>query len=573
VTGTAVRPPSSFDAPPESTPLREHAPPRLLLWLCRPLIACLVLLAIYATCSLALNDPRGTLGTDTGGKLATLHVMDQRDSLVPEVGYWTGSDTKGDLHALFYTFRVDDKWVNVTTLPMVYLAYPLYELGGDRGVLLIPMLGAVLCALAARALARRLGSRTGWTAFWVMGLLSPVAIYALDFWEHSLGLALMLWGVLWLLRMLSDEGRTRAAFVAGLLFGAAATMRTEALVYLVVCAGVACLVQWWRTRRLGAVVVDGLTTVVGAAIPLVLNQLLEQAVLGGSIRAGRASGTAADAGASLTVRVQEAFTTLVGLNRFQHTTDWVLGGLVAAGVVAGVWALTRRAPMSLLGGAAFAAGGLFLLVAISAGLGFIPGMLTASPFAAVGVAFGWRRDVRLIVAMAVVALPVVWFFQYSGGANPQWGGRYTLLSGALLLVAATVVLEGRRTALLATVVFAALVTGFGVAWLSQRSHWVADGTEAIIARHDAALISGEAHVMREGGAFYDPSRHWLTATDPAQFRRALSIVDRAGDDEFGYIVADGKELPMTLGGYHRHGVELVRFLPGYTLRIGTYRRS
>ena len=39
-------------------------------------------------CSLALNDPRGTLGTDTGGKLATLHVMDRGGELDPDVGYW-----------------------------------------------------------------------------------------------------------------------------------------------------------------------------------------------------------------------------------------------------------------------------------------------------------------------------------------------------------------------------------------------------------------------------------------------------------------------------------------------------
>ncbi len=66
------------------------------------------------------------------------------------------------------------------------------------------------------------------------------------------------------------------------------------------------------------------------------------------------------------------------------------------------------------------------------GLGFVPGLLIASPFAAVGLALGWRSDVRVITVMAVVALPLVWFFQYSGGAGPQWGARYTLLSGALL---------------------------------------------------------------------------------------------------------------------------------------------
>ena len=160
------------------------------------MVACLVLLCAYAGLSLALNDPRGTLGTDTGGKLATLRVMEQRGTLDPDIGYWAdAADPRGTLHPLYYTYRVGDGWVNVTTLPMLYAAYPLYVAGGDRAVLLLPMLGALLAALAARALARRLGARSGWPAFWVIGLASPLAIYALDFWEHALGLGLMLWGV------------------------------------------------------------------------------------------------------------------------------------------------------------------------------------------------------------------------------------------------------------------------------------------------------------------------------------------------------------------------------------------
>ncbi len=447
MSGTAVEAPPTSIAGASPTPVRDPGRSTgLRHWLTRPLVSCLVLLAIYATITLAFNDPRGTLGTDTGSKLATLHVMDQKGTLVPEIGYWAAkADPKGDVHPIFYSFKVDGTWVNVTTLPMIYAAYPLFELGGDRAVLLLPMLGSILCALAARALARRLGRGSGWGAFWVMGLVSPVAIYALDFWEHSLGLALMLWGVVWLLRVLDDERALVAAFVAGVLFGAAATMRTEALVYLVVCGGVTCFVHLWRSRSFGRAFLRGAVLLGGAAVPLVANDLFERLVLGGTIRASRAAGTAADVGVSASVRVQEALTTFVGVNRFEHTADYVLGALIIGCLALAVWSFRQADDNIPVLGSAALAGAVFLyLVGFTGGLGFVPGMLIASPFAALGFVFGWRKDVRLVTIMAVASLPVVWAFQYSGGAGPQWGGRYTLLSGALLLVAATVVLEGHR---------------------------------------------------------------------------------------------------------------------------------
>src|SRR5919202_2382721 len=131
---------------------------RLGSWLRRPAVAVLALAFVLVALSF-LNDPRGYLGTDTGGKVATLRAMEQRGDLDPDVGYWAERwDPKGDLHPLYFTQHLAGKWVNLTTLPAVYAAYPLFRLAGYQGALLLPIAGTVLAALAARALAGRLAS-------------------------------------------------------------------------------------------------------------------------------------------------------------------------------------------------------------------------------------------------------------------------------------------------------------------------------------------------------------------------------------------------------------------------------
>jgi hypothetical protein len=42
---------------------------------------------VYVALSFA-NDPHGSLGTDTGGKTATLVTMNRNGNLDPDVGYW-----------------------------------------------------------------------------------------------------------------------------------------------------------------------------------------------------------------------------------------------------------------------------------------------------------------------------------------------------------------------------------------------------------------------------------------------------------------------------------------------------
>jgi hypothetical protein len=536
--------------------------------------ACFLLLAVYGSLSL-LNDPRAALGSDSAGKLATLRVMDHTGSLDIDVGYWAASaDPRGTLHPLYYTSRIGGQWVQVTTLPQLIAAYPLYRLGGPRAVLVLPMLGALFTALAARALARRLGGGTGWVAFWAIGLATPVAIYALDVWEHSLGLGLMAWGAVLLLDVAAGRGGWKAAAVGGLLFGAAATMRTEALVPLAVATAIACITVLVRERRLAPAMTRGLAVVVGAATALLGEHVLERVVLGVDLRAGRASHTAAAAGTGAVERAKEALTTAVGLNGFELSTDWLLGVLIVLLVGGGAWCLARRPARTAVGAALFALAAGFYIGRFSVGLGFVPGLFTACPLAAAGLALAWsRRSCRVPAFLACAAIPIVWVAQYSGNVKPQWGGRYELFSGFLLAVTAVVVLRDRRAALIATIALSLAVTACGVVLLSERSHAIADGMEALVARHDQAVISTEGHLLREGGAFYDPDRHWLTATTGHQLQRAAGIIGDAGDTEVAVVAPATQALPAELGLFTRGGADRLEIRPGEPLQVVTYRNS
>jgi hypothetical protein len=579
VTGTAVEAPAIED---EQLPgATTSAPPRpaFVDWLRRPAIAALVLLLAYFAMSFALNDPRGTLGTDTGGKLATLHMMERNGGLDPDIGYWAERyDPHGVLQPLHYTYRIGDKWVNVTTLPMLVAAYPLYLVGGDRGVLLLPMLGAVACALAAAALMRRLVGGDGMSAFWIVGLATPVAIYALDFWEHTIGLALMLWAVIVVWDVMERRAGWRGALVAGVLFGVAATMRTEALVYFVVAFGLAGLVMLWRDRSLLRPIVVGVLGLGGLFAILVGNRLLEQFLIGSDLRGARVAGTAVSSGSAANVRVQEALTTAVGLGFASLSSGkaWVLGGIVVVLIAAGAWLLTTRERVRVVaGGVLLAVAALVYVGRFGDGLGFVPGLLTASPFAAVGLFLAWRSPVlRWPALVAVVALPIAWATQYSGGADPQWGGRYILLSGALLAVVGLAALRGRRRALTAVVALSALVTLGGITWLSVRSNTVAEGMETILARHDDMLISRQTHFLREGGAFYDVDRKWLTATTPEQLDQAVRIAAESQTGEFAVIGDPGQQEPRRLGAYERGATQLVSFIrPDVKVAVTTYHHS
>jgi hypothetical protein len=519
-------------------------------WLRRPVVAAGVLIAAYVTLSFFMS-PQGYLGTDTGGKVATLETMVHHGGgLDPSVGYWAAKwDPSASLHGLYYTSKVGDHFVNVTTLPMVYAALPLYAIGGYRLALLVPMLGGVACAFAARALARRVGARTGWAAFWIVGLASPVAIYSLDLWEHSIGLALMAWGAIALFDAVRQRPTWWRGLAGGLAFGLAASMRQEAFVYAFVATAVTCIVLL-RRRGLRSALVVGATSAAGFGAMVLANALLEIGVLGTTIRAGRATGTTQGSGSSLGVRYHEAITMAGGLLPSSAAGEIiVVGGLIALlAFVAyrSVRSGDQRAPMLAAGVVA-----LLYLATLAKGLGFVPGLVATTPFAAAGLTLAWKQPIaRLAALVALLSLPIVWLTDFTGGVIPQWGGRYILTSGFLLGVVGIARTEQSvRWARQFFVVLAVGVTVFGLLWMSQRTHQVARAGAWIASRPEPVVVSDVQFWLRESGS-YEPSHRWLTVGSRADLDRAAGVVTDAGFDRFGLLTDGSRRTPLSVPGYH-----------------------
>ncbi|MEM9464125.1 MAG: hypothetical protein AAGA90_02070 [Actinomycetota bacterium] len=527
-------------------------------------LTALLLVAMVAT------DTMGFLSTDVGGKIATLEAMDRGGTLSPDLGYWAvDADPDGSLYPMWSTAQVEDQWINVTTLPMLLLALPLYAVGGALAAGLVPLAGTVIAALGARTLARRLGG-DGVAAFWIVGAASPLTIYALDFWEHSLGVALVVWAVVGVLDASRPDGSWRSTLLAGALFGLAAAMRQEALVYGFV-AGCALGVRLLVSGRPVAMIVRGGSLAAGFGAAWMANAAVEAALIGDTTRSSRSTNAASRVGSDALVRLEEAIVTLG--SPFPRTS---LVYLMLAVITCGVLIeLGRRVdgdepirPIAIAGGVI---GALLVFDLLVDGLGFVPGLAATTPVALLGITrLGGDPDRRLVAAIAIVSLPLIFAVQYTGGAVPQWGGRYLLPSGTLLVVVSTVALTsaaGRRLVRAVALVGAA-VTLAGVGWTIERTHAFADAMQALADRDEPALVFADSFLSREGGVLV-LDEQWLAAIDEPARAEAAEALTRLGIDEVGFVQHDRGDEPVVLPGWEVVADDRIPLVSGLDLRVTT----
>jgi hypothetical protein len=564
----------------EQAPERSSTSPSVP-WHRRPWVAGLVLLFAYVALSFAM-DTNGFLGTDTGGKVATVKLMSERGDFDPDVGYWAAQwDPDARVHGLYYTAVVGDRYINVTTLPMVLAARPLYDLGGYRATLLLPMAGAIAAAFAARALSMRLRSAgdgtptdDGWVAFWVIGLASPLVIYALDLWEHSIGVGLMAWATVALFDAVFDRPAWWRGLLAGVAFGAAASMRTESFVYVLTSTAIACAaLAFGRRREIVGALVIGATSVLGFLAAFGTSLLIEVAVLGEQLRGARTSGAASAGLTGFDLRAKEGLVTLLSPFPTMDAQGYFAGACLLLGLVYVARASKRRGAEQLAVVAA-AIAALVLLWRFTDGLGFVPGLVAATPFAAAGLAWGFvdARN-RFVALLALVPIPLVVAFQFVGGAAPQWAGRYLLVTGFLLAVVGISQRERMAGwARTAFVVASVAVTAFGVVWMVQRTNEVADAADRLQSRPEAVLISPNGFVPREFGATY-PDKNWLASGSSDDLTFAVEVAGESGAPDFALVDLDTASDPPTFPGWEQAGSELVPFLGGVEVRVTTYERT
>lgn len=515
----------------------------------RPVGAAVLLLLAYLGVSL-LMDSEGYLGADTGVKVATLEAMSRAGSTTPDVGYWAEQwDPGGEVHPLYETARMSDgSWVAVTTLPMLELALPLYRLGGYRAALLLPMLGALGCALAARSLARRLGEGDGMSTFWVVGLGSPITLYALDFWEHSLGVATVVTSVALLMDGVAGVRSWWRPLAVGLLLGVGASLRTEVLVYALVAVGVSCAVMLSQ-RRPGRAFGWGAGAVVGFTGAWAANRALELAV-GGIARVERATAAAegvVGSAASLSdsradERINEALVTSLGM-KGASSSSWVIGiGVIAVLLLA--YRADRRGDR-VLTAVCFVLAGVVYLVSALADLSFIPGLLLAFPVALGALLVRQRGDRGVVLVVALGALPLVWAFQYLGGAGPQWGGRYILVSAVLLGTLATSSAVGRAGTIgRGLVVLSVCVTVLGLTWTGVRTRAVADLARDLRSVDADVVIMRDAFLLGELGTDV-LDEQWLAADGEDGYRAAIGVAERSGARRVAVVELDAPAPPLS----------------------------
>ncbi|HOC43898.1 MAG TPA: hypothetical protein PKJ99_12855 [Thermoanaerobaculales bacterium] len=449
-------------------------PPRL--GLLAFLLAAVGLLGLLATL-----PPTGFFSADSGPKYWQCLAFAEGEGS-PRGFDYPARGLDPELHHIPpFTAPVGDRLASIYPVLFPLLAAVPEAAAGDRALRLLPWLAAILAAWATGRLASALrGEAVTWPAAAAALAATPLAFYAIAFWEHSLASAMVVVGLLVVVE--GERGRARVAWrwlVLGVLVGLGAWVRTEAafLVPLLVAAAA------WRggpARLRCALAFAG-----GCAAGLACGAAVQSAALGTWLPMHVTYHAAS------TFRAHELLSPRLASLAHFVAPDWSCGLGAAVWLAALAMNLTRAGSRSRAGrilgvaAVAVAVGAATVVPAVRwlAGarptdafpatapattwvvLSALPLLLWGQPRAATG-------DKRRLMVAAAAAWSIFAVFVARPVHSFEWGSRL-FLTAVLLLLAVTASLRVaggpwrrlRRAAVVAAVATAIAVQGLGLVLL------------------------------------------------------------------------------------------------------------
>lgn len=314
-------------------------------------------------------------------------------------------------------------------------AYPVLaaaaaRLGGATGIVILSLVGAVIAAGLAAALAGQLDRILVRPTLWVVGIASPILFDGFLAMGHTLGAAFVTAAVLVAVIAMRERRPIVALFVA-LPVAGAVLLRNEALLFAAALTLVASVIGLRRRYRVPALIVAGSTVLATVGARLV-ERIWIAHITGGAVGA-TSVGVPSSGGGFLKSRVDGFLATWLN-PAYGGSLRLRLALLVMLPAIG--WCVSRaridpQDRLGILGAAAVAAVAAVAALWIEPG-NVVPGLLVAFPAGTVGLLLLRRRqfeEVGPVVMGATAALfaLAVLATQYAAGGTAEWGGRYFAL--------------------------------------------------------------------------------------------------------------------------------------------------
>jgi hypothetical protein len=433
---------------------------------------------------------------------------------------------------------------------IVLLSKPFIALFGDRGGLVIPIVCGVLSAYLVGRLTRQLDVAAEWVAVLITGLATPILIYSILLWEHTLSVALSLGAVL--LMMGAEETPKRwEAVLSGVLAALAASVRKEllllaALLGLVMTLRVIERGQWRRPLAWKGVGQWGTACAVMFGAYVLLNYLQTGFLVPVEISLNTPPTYSSD-----------VYVLKHGLNSMVHFVFdpryGPRGGLLIIAVL--VYVCASASPPTSVRRALQ----LIALVVLAIGVltfkpaGWLAGVLSVSPFLVLGLTPGCKskraaRELLLILlGFFSLAMLGMGLFTTKGQIIGDWGSRYFLPVFPLGVPLALAALQGLRERSKQSWLVRAHL-GVGVLLIGLSAYLLILGvtqmnsvltrkslrSAAILALPEKYIVSDRWSLPTEIPAVYRAKEMFFVSSTP-QFAAWLASARANGVERFAYV--------------------------------------